>query len=302
MSPRAIPEAPRLVLAADALAGGSRAPQDRLLEVLERFREPESLAVTFSKALDAGADGVLAPPLPVVRAALGELKREVPMFAVLPALTELDRLELEPGVESLIERARRRAGPWARARATAMGMVHPLAASRGDVLVRVPQLLELEIAGSRLRALRGIVLHPALTDLALAAGHARFFDHFVRWVHRRYRTAAAFETRNLGHLLVRLESWGVKPDFVVGPFNRAGLQMKPDAAAVGSAVRGCGIPLVAREMRAGGVHPLEVAARWALEHGAHGLAPDIADLDDVGQELRRLAAMRGEAASERMAS
>ena len=55
-----------------------------------RFHEPESLAVALSKALDAGAAGVLANPSRLLRAALAELGRAVPMYAVLPDVPQAD--------------------------------------------------------------------------------------------------------------------------------------------------------------------------------------------------------------------
>src|SRR5439155_18641431 len=54
---RAPLETPRLLLGTESLLGFTRAPRDRLLQVTARFAEPESLAVTFSKAIQLGADG-----------------------------------------------------------------------------------------------------------------------------------------------------------------------------------------------------------------------------------------------------
>ena len=47
--------APKLLLGGESLIGVSRASRDRMLQVKTRYEEPESLAVTFSKALAAGA-------------------------------------------------------------------------------------------------------------------------------------------------------------------------------------------------------------------------------------------------------
>jgi len=287
---------PRLLLSTRALDGVTRASRERLLEIQERFRGPESLAVTVVKALDAGAGGVLGSPAPGLRAALAELDREIPLYAVLPALSPHDFRLLEPGVEPLLARARREASLAGRLRMGLAGLARLAAFHRGDFAARVPQLLEAEARRLPRRGVAGVVVASPLTDAALAGEHRHFFATLTGWVRRRFHGAAGFETRNPGLLLERLRDWGVEPDLVVGPVNPRGLGMKPrpeetlaQMALAGSA------PLVATELRAGGLCSLEEGARYALEHGAHGVAPDLAEMDEVAAELRGLGALRGEA-------
>jgi hypothetical protein len=165
---------------------------------------------------------------------------------------------------------------------------------RGDFAARVPVLLE---AGARLlprRGLAGVVIAAPLTDAALAGDHRAFFESLPRFVRGRFRAAAGFETRNPGQLLLRLREWGVRPDFVVGPLNPRGLGMKPrPAETLAELARGDGVPFLANELRAGGLVTLEEGARFALAHGAHGLAPDLAEMDEVAVELRALGKMPG---------
>jgi len=54
------------------------------------------------------------------------------------------------------------------------------------------------------------------------------------------------------------------------------------------------VPVVATQLRATGLVTLDEGARFALDHGALGLAPDLADMDDVGAELTRLRGWREE--------
>ena len=280
-------EAPRLLLSARSLEGVTRASRDRLLEIQNRFREPESLAVTLVKAVDAGAAGVLSSPSPALRMALAELVRVVPIFAVLPALSPQDFRILEPGVEPLIARAGRDAGFGARLRMGATGLLRLSRFRRGDFAARVPVLLE---AGARLlprRGVTGIVIAAPLTDSALAGDHRAFFESLPGFVRKRFRAAAGFETRNPGQLLRRLRDWGVQPDFVVGPVNPRGLGMKPrPEETLAELSRSGGTPFIACELRAGGLCSLQEGARYALEHGVHGLAPDLAEMNEVAVELR----------------
>ena len=80
--------APRLLLGGESLLGVARAPRDRMLAVTARYNDAETLAVTLSKALAAGAEGVLVSPSQPLRAALAELKEPVPIYALLPNVPE----------------------------------------------------------------------------------------------------------------------------------------------------------------------------------------------------------------------
>ena len=284
-------EPPRLLLAAASLALGARVPRDRMLEVVERFREPESLAVTLSKALDAGAEGVLATPSAALDAALSELDRIVPMFALLPDLPHTGRHDLEPGRMDPLGRGGQGDGGM-RTAWTRFSRAWPLMRRDFGALVR----LRIEAEAGRIprRALAGVVVAAGVTDLALAAGHRRFFDKLVRFVHGRFRARAAFETLNLGVLLARLREWEVRPDFVIGPVNPRGVMMKPSLAATLDEMARSQVPVVATQLRATGLNTLEEGARFALQHGALGLAPDLADMDDAGAELGRLRSWREE--------
>jgi len=199
---------------------------------------------------------------------------------------------LEPGVEPLIARARREVGFAAQVRMNVTGFLRLSAFRHGDFAARVPVLLE---AGARLlprRGVAGIVIAAPLTDAALAGDHRAFFDSLPRFVHARFHGAAGFETRNPGLLLQRLREWDVAPDFVVGPVNPRGLGMKPrPEETLAELAREGGVPFLATELRAGGLCTLEEGARFALEHGVHGVAPDLAEMDEVAVELRGVGEM-----------
>ena len=280
--------APRLLLGGESLLGVSRAPRDRMLAITARYNDAETLAVTLSKALTAGAEGVLVSPCEPLRAALAELKQSVPIYALLPNVPEYVRDSSELGLVGAALKRVRRASPITLARLGITGLSHALAVLRSDFTGMVPLLMELEAAALEARDLRAVVLAAPLTDLALAGRHRAFFEHYGAFVRSRFGAAAGFETHNLGHLLSRLREWGIVPDLIVGPVNPRGLLMKPSPDELLAALRGSKVPVLAKEVRAAGTVPLIDGARYALEQGAHGVVADLVDLEDLTAELRAL--------------
>lgn len=285
--------APRLLLGATSLEMPEHATRDRALEVAARFREPESLAVTLVKALDAGAQGVYGPPSATLRAALRELRRAVPMVVRLPLTPADDDVHdahsLDEPTDSGIGRA------FMAARAGLAGLSLLPAALAGDLSARVVARCERELQGFTARSPVGVAFAASVTDLALAAGNARSLERLLRWGRARFGGLAGFETRNLGTLLARLHEWGVEPDFALGAVNPRGFGMRPDPAHVLAALKRPGIPVLATELAAGGTVSLDEGAAFASGQGAWGLVPELIELDDVAGELRKLAAKRAEA-------
>ena len=279
--------APRLLLGTTSLELPAHATRDRALEVAARFRESESLAVTLVKSLDAGAEGVYGPPTPVMRAALRELRRPVPMVVRLP-LTPSDE-DLHDDHPFQVAPDIGLSGVLVAARAGLAGLALMPAAMAGDLSARVVARCEREAPGLGARLVRGVAFAASVTDLALAAGNARALERLVRWGRARFGGLAGFETRNLGTLLEKLHEWGVEPDFAIGAVNPRGFAMRPDSRSVLAALKRPGIPVIATDLRAGGTIELEEGARFALEQGAWGLCPELIELDDVAAELRRLA-------------
>lgn len=282
--------APRLLLGGESLLGVSRAPRDRMLSLIARYNDPNTLAVTLSKALAAGAEGVLVSPSQPLRAALAELKQSVPIYALLPNVPEYVRDSSDLGLVGAALKRVRRASLGTLTRLGFTGLTHAFAVLKSDFTGMVPLLLELEAAALGAQDLRAVVLAAPLTDLALAGRHRAFFEHYAGFVRSRFGAAAGFETHNLGHLLVRLREWGITPDLIVGPMNPRGLLMKPSPDELLAALRPSKVPVLAKELRAAGTVPLAEGARFALDHGAHGVVADLVDLEDLTAELRALKA------------
>lgn len=280
--------APSLLLSGESLLGVTRATRDRTLEVASRYQEPEALAVALARSATAGADGVLVSPSQAVRKALAELRDKVPVYALLPNVPEYVRDSSDVGLVGAALKRVKRASPATLFRLGMTGLSHAGGFLASDFAAMTPILLELEAASMGKADLRGVVIAAPITDLALAGRHRGFFEHLTRFIRSRFRVQAGFETHNLGHLLACLREWGVRPDFVIGPVNPRGMLMKPSPQELLDELRRTEVPVLAKELRAGGTVPLAEGASYARAAGAKGLVADLIDLEDLGSELRAL--------------
>ena len=63
---------------------------------------------------------------------------------------------------------------------------------------------------------------------------------------------------------------------MIGSLNPRGVRMKPSVDEVLAAIARSDTPVIAKDLRAGGVVTLAEGARYAQAHRAFGLAPDLA--------------------------
>jgi hypothetical protein len=192
-------------------------------------------------------------------------------------------LSLEPGDES--------GAAWnpAKAGAAALNLL-PLSMA-ADLASRIWPRMEREMGTFRASSVEGVVLPYTVTDLALAADQPRVYERLLK-VARARVGRVGFETRNMGHLLERLAAWGVAPDFVLGPVNAHGVGMLPDADSVLSAIAASAVPVIATELRAGGIDTLEEGAAYARRKNVWGLCAELVDMEDVPREIKALVASR----------
>ena len=273
------------------ISNTGRTPGYALRAILDR------LGLRFDAMVFSNEHGECKPQRSIfeaLRQALEELKGAIPVYALLPNVPEYVRDSSELGLFGAARKRFSQARLAAQLRLVLTGMARAAGVLASDFAALVPLLLELEAAGLGSRDLRGIVLAAPLTDLALAGRHRRFFERYCRFVRDRFRAAAAFETRNLGHLIAALDEWGITPDFVIGPVNPKGLLMKPSPAELLEALRRTSLTVLAQELRAGGRVTLVEGARFAIQAGARGLVPDLVDLDEAS-ELKELSALLGPA-------
>ena len=238
--------------------------------------DPPAASRLVATALAAEPGAGIVRPTERTRALLVGLP-SAPIVAVVPDLAQLLHDVAARGAPRAAGSRLAAGGARACGRLAATSLRHLTDLVRQDLRGIIPVLIELERARLGRVAPAGVALAAALTDLLLAAGHAECLAHVVRFL-RRAGARAGFETQNLGHLLPRLASWNVTPDFVIGPMNPRGFRMKPTARAVLEAVRRSPTPVLASELSAVATVPLADAIAYAHAQGAAGVVVSLSEL------------------------
>ncbi len=87
-------------------------------------------------------------------------------------------------------------------------------------------LLFVELLDFKKHKPKFIFLHAQITDLAIANNNKKLLEVFVNLV-KKFGAEPGLSTKNLGHLLTKLNQWDSGVNYILSPFNEKGYMMKP---------------------------------------------------------------------------
>jgi len=82
-----------------------------------------------------------------------------------------------------------------------------------------------------------VFLHPQITDLALANENKDLLESFTKLV-RKSGSEPGLASRNIGHLLKRLNTWNLNVNYVLAPVNKKGFMMFPSKKVCEELIKG----------------------------------------------------------------
>ena len=234
-----------LILEADLLWGAAR-PQ------------PDDLSRICSLITASGIQRVVWTYEPSAEPWIRQIQDRtgIAVIPVLPNMAAYVRDTIEMGVVGAALLRFRRLSFGAQMRLAINNAPNAFRVLRRDFNTGALILLETELGRVLSLRPREIMLHPTLTDFALALGNQRLFEQFTDLCQNRYGVRPWLKTHNVGLLLPALSRWGIEGATVVAPFNPKGYWMHPSKDACEEAARGTTIQLVATEVDADGTIPL----------------------------------------------
>ncbi len=154
-----------------------------------------------------------------------------------------------------------------------------LRALRGDFVGKALTLVHYDLA--RLRHLRPsvVLLHPTLTDLAVAFRLVSLVDGFRR-VALSWGLAPGLMTSNLAMTLEVLAAMNVEMALVAGPVNRQGYQMRPDRATCERAIREASLAIMATQI-SDTIPPTREDLAYLMELGIHTFLVELGSAVDM---------------------
>jgi len=234
-----------LILEADGLRDTDKTQQDDL------SRQCSLITTTGIRRLVWTYEPGVEPLIRQVQRQTG-----IAVIPVLPNMAAYVRDTIEMGVVGAALLRFRRLSFGARFRLAITNATNAFRVLRREFNTGALILLETELGRVLPLRPREIMLHPTLTDFALALDNHRLFEQFTDLCQNRYGVRPWLKTHNVGLLLPALSRWGIEGATVVAPFNPKGYWMHPSKDACEEAARGTTIQLVATEVDADGTIPL----------------------------------------------
>jgi len=112
-----------------------------------------------------------------------------------------------------------------------------------------------------------VFLHHTITDMAVAFGHRKILDNFVRAMRDRYHTEPGFATSNFVELAGRLKAWGIAASWILAPLNEQQYLMPGGLEAYHSLLKDGGFRLIADKISPEFPTP-DASIEWALSQPA----------------------------------
>jgi hypothetical protein len=264
----------------EKIAGPLDAETIRLLATLD---DADRLAGLLRQAQAAGFGGVLCPYSAEALAALRALgdERTLEVYPVVPNASQYVREISRHGMMGAAVNRLKRLGPGQMVRIGLRGVRNVRSAMKRNLAAIVAVMIEIEIGEFKPFQPPAILLHPQMTDLALAAGNEKFFRKYATLIRDGFSTQPGLATRNLGALLQSLKAWGVDVPVVAGPFNKKGYRMRPSPQITEELVREGGWHVLALDVGAGGSLSRDEALNYAWQMGAAGAVLDLRALGEV---------------------
>lgn len=155
--------------------------------------------------------------------------------ALVPHVAGYVREATDHGLFGAAVRRVRRIPFFAGLRLGVQGLFNVRGVLRRDFTTLLRLLLAMETASFRRVRPPVVFLHPQMTDLLLALDNGRAVGAALAQI-RRGGAVPGLATNNLGHLLPRLQAWGIDVPCVLAPMHPDGYGMRPDRPACEAAL------------------------------------------------------------------
>lgn len=226
-----------LFIGDNAFIGVSHLSQVKAREQVEGLHL-DDVPNVFERAISHGANGYTFSTHPVNHRILEILHTaniHIDLYPILPYAESYVRLVNEKGLTGMVRDIMSRLPLSSKAKVLTQAGIsiaksEPVGLLNAYVDTELTSYMRTKQQASRLNA---VILHEAVTDLALSFETRHLFDSFIEHIKEKYHTRPGFVTRNF----VRFVDFFLKQGLalsdvlIMTPFNRIGFQMNPSREA-----------------------------------------------------------------------
>ena len=258
--------------------------QERL-ETVARLRRPAEVHALCEQAHALGVRTILAVLDDTIREALIAFQRwrEVEVWAVLPNMFAFIRDLTDLGMVGAARARFLRLTPAAMTRTTLGALGNLGSIRRRDFVTGALLVADMEMAALRGLRVARLLLHPQLTEIALAGGLPTLFTELATRAARQ-GMEAGIVTHNPVRAATVLGADLTHFPVVIAPCNPRGYKMFPDREACEQLFRSDPGRFFADELTAGGSVPVETALAHVQELGLAGAVLDVRAVEAAYRE------------------
>jgi hypothetical protein len=250
----------RIILGSNAFEGVGYLSREQTRNYLEFFSKKENIIPILEASYNLGIKSFMCSNNANILSALEAFKNnpELSILAVVPNAYEYARESTEKGVLGTILGRAKQIDLYRKVRMGLRALRKIQGIITKDLLTLLTNLMDFEMASFHPYAVKGIILHGQVTDLALSSNNREIFDVYQEIVRKRYKAQPMLATHNFGTLLPKLEEWKIRMP-ILASFNKKGFIMKPSQEECERLLEKTDYYIIAKKTMAGGRLPPEEA-------------------------------------------
>jgi len=222
-----------IILGHNQFIGVSHLSQEAARARVERFGRMDRVGELIRFCRESGVHGMMLSSHPKARDILAYLKAEgladgLGLYPLIPFAQGYVRRMNAVGMTGMIKEIVQAAPLKTKASLAVQGS---LGLARRDLTRLLGAFVDIEMLNFKGFDTRGVFLHDAFVDLALALQAREQLEFFSKHVRSRYGVRPGFVTMNFPLLVESFQRWGMERPLVMTTFNKAGFQMNPSREA-----------------------------------------------------------------------
>lgn len=246
-----------LILGHNQFIGISHISDERSREREQKFSKIENIYKVVETASDLGYKNMIMETHPRMLDFFNYYKEnqtfDMNFYLQIPYAVGYVKKMNEKGVMGLVSDLVRQTGVSGAGNLALKGVANLF---KRDYMALAMSVLKIEVSPFADVNIKALMLHNVVTDLLSSLGMSEAFLEYEKYVTDELGIDPALVTLNFPLLKNNLETWGIKPSFVMTPVNLQGYDMNPNRENVEKEIKEYKGEIIAMNILGGGAFPV----------------------------------------------